>query len=272
MKELNNLKQISNNIRKDIIKMVSEARSGHPAGALGMADIFTVLYFNIMNYDPKKPFWEDRDRLILSNGHICAVRYAAMARAGFFPIKEMLTFRKFNSRLQGHPSLKDLPGVDASSGSLGQGLSIAVGMALAAKLDKKDYKIYCVISDGELDEGSTWEAINAANKWKLDNLIMIIDRNNIQISGKTENVWPLEPLKKKLEAFNWEAIKIDGNNIESIIAGFERIKHFTNKPKVIIANTIPGKGVSFMENDSSWHGKVPSHAETQIALKELEND
>lgn len=270
MKEVERLKSKASIIRQDIIGMVSEAKSGHVAGALGLADIFSVLYFHVLKHDPKKPDWEERDRLILSNGHVCAGRYSAMARRGYFPVKELKTFRDIGSRLQGHPSLKDLPGVESSSGSLGQGLSIAVGMALAAKLDKKNHRIYCIVSDGELAEGSSWEAINAANKWKLDNLIIIVDRNYIQIEGNTEDVWPLDPLDRKFEAYNLHVVKTDGNSIRRLLGVFDRVQHFRNKATVIIANTTPGKGVSFMENKHEWHGKPPSDKEAARALKELE--
>ncbi|MFH1589624.1 MAG: transketolase [archaeon] len=270
MKEVERLKAKAKILRQDIIRMISGSKSGHPAGALGMADIFAVLYFHLLKHNPKKPDWNDRDRLVLSNGHISAVRYSAMARSGYFSVKELKTFRKLNSRLQGHPSYKDLPGVESSSGSLGQGLSVAVGMALAAKLDKQNHRIYCIISDGELNEGSSWEAVNAANKWKLDNLIVIVDRNHIQISGNTEDIWPLEPLRKKFEAYNFHVVETNGNNIEKLLGAFERIKHYKGRPIVLIAKTIPGKGVSYMENDYTWHGKVLSDKEAEIALKELE--
>ncbi|MFH1770236.1 MAG: transketolase [archaeon] len=270
MKEVERLKSKARTIRQDIIRMVSGAKSGHVAGALGLADVFAVLYFHVLNHNPKKPDWEERDRLVLSNGHVCAGRYSAMARSGYFSAKELKTFRNIGSRLQGHPSYKDLPGVESSSGSLGQGLSVAVGMALAAKLDKKDYRIYCIVSDGELAEGSSWEAINAASKWKLDNLIVIVDRNYIQIEGNTEDVMPLDPLDKKFEAFNWHVLKTDGNSISRLLGAFDRAQHFKNKSTVIIANTTPGKGVSFMENNYVWHGKPPSEEEAAKALKQLE--
>lgn len=269
MEEVGHLKYRANAIRQDIIKMISNAGSGHPAGALGMADVFSVLYFHVLNHDPKNPSWEERDRLILSNGHICAARYSAMAHSGYFPIKELNTFRKIDSRLQGHPSYEDLPGVESSSGSLGQGLSIAVGMALTAKLDNANHKVYCILSDGELDEGSVWESINAANKWNLDNLIVILDRNNIQISGDTEKVWPLNPLRKKFEAFNWEVLDVDGNDVMKLIGVFDRVNHLKGKPVIVIANTVPGKGVSFMENKAEWHGKPPAKDQALYALKEL---
>ncbi|MBC8494889.1 transketolase [archaeon] len=269
MEEVGHLKYRANAIRQDIIKMISNAGSGHPAGALGMADVFAVLYFHVLNHDPKNPSWEERDRLILSNGHICAARYSAMAHSGYFPIKELKTFRKIDSRLQGHPSYEDLPGVESSSGSLGQGLSIAVGMALTAKLDNANHKVYCILSDGELDEGSVWESINAANKWNLDNLIVILDRNNIQISGDTEKVWPLNPLRKKFEAFNWEVLDVDGNDVMKLVGVVDRVNHLKGKPIIVIANTVPGKGVSFMENKAEWHGKPPAKDQALYALKEL---
>ncbi|NQU98413.1 transketolase [Candidatus Woesearchaeota archaeon] len=272
MAEVRILKRRANAIRKDIIKMISEAGSGHPAGALGMADIFAVLYFSVLNHKPKRPDWLDRDRLVLSNGHICAVRYAAMAHRGYFPVKELKTFRKLGSRLQGHPSYLDMPSLESSSGSLGHGLSIAVGMALAAKLDNKNYKVYCVVSDGELNEGSSWEAVNAANKWALDNLIVIVDRNYIQISGRTEHVWPLDPLDKKFESYDWNVLEVDGHDIHKLLSVFERANKVKGKPVVIIANTVPGKGVPFMENDYEWHGKPPSKQEAEFALLELEKN
>lgn len=266
------LQQKANSIRQDIITMLAEAGSGHPGGSLGLADIFTALYFNLLNHDPKRPLWEKRDRLILSNGHVCPVRYAAMANAGYFPRKELLTLRKLGSRLQGHPSRLDLPGLELSTASLGQGLGVAVGMALAVKLKKQKHKVYCITSDGEHDEGSTWEAINAAAKWKLNNLINIIDRNNIQISGYTNEIWPLEPLKKKYEAFNWKVFEIDGHNFKEIISAVNAAKKVKDKPVCIIAKTILGKGVSFMENKYEWHGKAPNAEEAKRALAELEKE
>ena len=260
---------MANTIRQDIIRMLAAAGSGHSAGPLGMADVFTALYFNILNQDPKKPLSDKRDRLILSNGHICPVRYAAMARAGYFPVKELLTLRKFRSRLQGHPSRENFPPLEAATGSLGQGVCLAVGMALAAKMGKKKHYVFCVTSDGEHDEGSTWEAINAAQKYKLDNLIFILDRNHIQISGFTQDVWPLEPLKAKYEAFNWKVFVIDSHNFFQILDAVSAAKKI-KKPVVIIANVIPGKGVSFMENNFEWHGKAPDEEQARQALDELE--
>ncbi|MBU1202235.1 MAG: transketolase [Nanoarchaeota archaeon] len=268
--DVKELKLMANTIRQDIIRMVSNANSGHPAGALGMADIFAALYFKVLNHNPKKPDWVDRDRLVLSNGHICAVRYSSMARSGYFPVSELLTFRKLNSRLQGHPSYNDLSGVESSSGSLGQGISVSVGMAIASRLDKKKNYVFCVSSDGDLNEGSSWEAINAAAKWKLDNLIVIVDRNYIQISGKTEEIWPLDPLDKKFESFNWKVYNIDGHNIKEIISTLKKAKKEKGKPKVIIARTIIGKGVSYMENNHEWHGKPPNEEEAKKAIAELD--
>jgi transketolase len=263
------LEEMAALLREDVIEMLLEAGSGHSAGSLGMADIFSALYFHILNYNPQKPDWVDRDRLILSNGHICPIQYAAMARAGYFPIEELLTLRKINSRLQGHPHRNSLPGVETTSGPLGSGLSQAIGIALAAKLDKKKYRIYCVMSDGEHDEGNVWEAAMFAGKNRLSNITVILDRNNIQLDGYTENIMPLESLKAKYESFNWHVIEIDGNNIEQFIDAVNEAKAIYEKPTVIIAHTIPGKGVSFMENDYLWHGKSPNKEEAAKALNEI---
>ena len=259
----------SNQIRQDIIKMLLEAGSGHSAGPLGMADIFTALYFEILNINPRKPTWPDRDRLVLSCGHICPVLYATMAHRGYFPIEELMTLRKFGTRLHGHPHNLELPGIENSSGPLGQGLSQAIGMALTAKLDKKKWRTYAILSDGEHDEGQTWEAVMFAGKNELHNLTAVIDRNNIQIDGFTEDVMPLEPLADKYRSFNWHVLEIDGHNFEDIIAAFRHAKAVFEKPTVIIAHTIPGKGVDFMENDYLWHGKPPKSDEARLALKEL---
>ena len=267
--KLKDLKLKANKIRQLIIEMLVVSGSGHSAGPLGMADIFSAFYFHILNHDPKNPDLPDRDRLILSNGHICPVRYAAMALSGYFPIEELKTLRKINSRLQGHPHRSALPGIETTSGPLGEGVSEAIGMALAAKLDKKNYYIYCVASDGEHQEGNTWEAIMFAGKYKLDNLIEVLDRNNIQIDGNTEKIMPLEPLKQKYESFNWNAVEIPGNDIAKFIATVEQVKKVKGKPTVIIADTIPGKGVSFMENNYLWHGKPPNKEEAEKALAEL---
>ena len=263
------LKEKANLIRQDIIKALVKAGSGHSAGPLDMADIFTALYFNILNHNPKEPNWKDRDRLILSCGHICPVRYVTMAHAGYFPKKEIFTLRKLGTRLQGHPHNLSLPGAENTGGPLGQGISQAIGMALAARLNKQKHWIYCITSDGEHDEGQTWEAILFAGKNKLNNLINILDRNNIQIDGNTEEIMPLEPLRKKYEAFNWHVIEIDGHNIKEFIDAISQAKAIYEKPTVIIAHTIPGKGVDFMEYNYEWHGKPPSPEEAKKALHEL---
>ncbi len=263
------LEEMANTIRQDIIEMLVEAGSGHSAGPLGMVEVFAALYFHILNHDPKNPDWPDRDRVILSNGHICPVLYAALARAGYFPLKELKTLRKLNSRLQGHPHRTALPGIETTSGALGSGLSQACGMALAARLDKKKSQIYCLVSDGEHDAGNIWEAAMFAGKNKMGNITAIMDRNNIQIDGYTEDVMPLEPLKAKYEAFNWHVIEVDGHNIEAIIDAVNEAKALYEKPTMILAYTIPGKGVSFMEKEVSWHGKAPNKEEAIAALKEL---
>ncbi len=255
--------------RKLLISTLLEAGSGHSAGPLGMADIFTAFYFHILNHDPQNPDWGDRDRLILSNGHICPIRYVSMAQAGYFPVEELKTLRKINSRLQGHPHRTALPGVETTSGPLGEGLSQSIGIALAAKMDKKNYHIYCIASDGEHQEGNTWEAAMLAPKYKLDNLTLIIDRNNIQIDGNTEDVMPLEPLRLKYESFNWNVLEIDGNNIRGFVDAINTARSVRERPTCIIAHTIPGKGVDFMENDFTWHGKPPNDKEAKVALKEL---
>lgn len=259
----------ANEIRQDIIKMLLEAGSGHSAGPLGMTDIFTALYFNILNHAPQNPNWEERDRLFLSNGHICPVRYATMAHAGYFPISELLTLRKLGSRLQGHPERERLPGVETTSGPLGSGLAQASGYAYAARMDNKRFRIYCICSDGEHDAGNHWEAVLFAGKNNLNNLTAIVDRNNIQIDGHTEDVMPLEPLEDKYKAFNWHVLHVDGHNIEEVIDACNHAKAVYENPTVIIAHTIPGKGVDFMENLPEWHGKPPNLAETIEALKNL---
>lgn len=255
--------------RELLISTLLEAGSGHSAGPLGMADIFTAFYFHILNHDPQNPDLEDRDRLILSNGHICPIRYVSMAQAGYFPVEELKTLRKINSRLQGHPHRTALPGTETTSGPLGEGLSQSIGIALSAKLDKKKYHVYCIASDGEHQEGNTWEAAMLAPKYKLDNLTLIIDRNNIQIDGNTEDVMPLEPLRLKYESFNWNVLEIDGNNIRSFVDAINAARSVRERPTCIIAHTIPGKGVDFMENDFTWHGKPPNDKESKVALKEL---
>jgi transketolase len=260
---------ISNSIRQNVIRMLHKAKSGHPAGAIGLADIFTALYFNVMNHDPKEPDWPGRERLVLSNGHVCPVLYAALAETGYFPKEELMTLRQLGSRLQGHPHRGALPGVENSSGPLGQGLSVAVGMALVGKRERKSWKVYCVCSDGEHDEGQAWEAALLASKYKLGNLVMIMDRNNIQIDGFTEDVMPLEPLGEKYRAFGWHVIEVDGHNIEQIIRACEEAKKVIDRPAMIIAHTIPGKDVSFMEFIVEWHGKPPGDTEIDRALDSL---
>ncbi len=241
-------------IRQDIIKMLVEAGSGHSAGPLGLADIFTALYFEVMEHHPKQPDWPGRDRLVLSNGHTVPVRYAAMARAGYFPVEELATLRKLGSRLQGHPERVRLPGMETTSGPLGSGLSQAAGMALALRLDGSRSHVYCITGDGELNEGNIWEGVMFAAKNKLNNLTVIIDRNNIQIDGPTERVMPLDDLAAKWAAFNWHVIEIDGNNIDAIIQACNLAKAIVERPTVIIAHNVPGKGVDFMEYDYHWHG------------------
>jgi len=255
--------------RQLLITTLLSAGSGHSAGPLGMADIFTAFYFYILNHKPNDPEWEERDRLILSNGHICPIRYVSMAQAGYFPVDELKTLRKLGTRLQGHPHRTALPGVETTSGPLGEGLSQAIGIALAGKMDKKNYQVYCIASDGEHQEGNTWEAAMLAPKYKLDNLTLIIDRNNIQIDGNTEDVMPLESLRLKYESFNWNVLEIDGNNIRGFVDAINTARSVRERPTCIIAHTIPGKGVDFMENDFTWHGKPPNDKEAKEALAEL---
>ena len=266
------LETTANNIRESIIEMLLEAKSGHSAGPLGMADIFTYLFFHALKHDPKNPTWIDRDRFVLSNGHICPVYYATLAHAGYFPVEELKTLRKLGSKLQGHPHREWLPIVETSSGPLGCGLSQAVGMALADKIDLAELtsrRIYCAMSDGELQEGNSWEAIMLAAKYKLHNLVAVVDYNNIQIEGYVENVMPLAPLAEKWRSFNWNVIEIDGHNFKSIDEAFEKAKTVFEKPTVIIARTIPGKGVDFMEHDFHWHGTPPNAEQAKRALEEL---
>jgi transketolase len=257
-------------IREDIIRMLEHAGSGHSAGPLGLADIFTALYFDVLKHDPKNPDWEERDILLLSNGHCVPVRYATMAEAGYFDKKELMTLRKLGSRLQGHPERTKLPGMETTSGPLGSGLSQACGMALALRMDKRQHRnVYVVMGDGEQDEGNVWEAAMLAGKYKLDNIIAITDRNNIQIDGFTEEVMPLEDFKAKWESFGWYVIEIDGNDIEAVIDACHMAKAVHGRPVMIVAHTIPGKGVDFMENDFHWHGMPPNHEQAKEALHEL---
>ncbi len=267
---IEHLQILANEIRENIIKMLLAAGSGHTAGPLGLADIFSALYFDILKHDPKKPDWNERDILLLSNGHCAPVLYATLAHAGYFPVSELKTLRKYGSRLQGHPERKRLPGLEATSGPLGSGLSQACGMSLAMRMDNiKNRWIYVVMGDGELNEGNVWEAAMLAAKYKLNNVIGIIDRNNIQIDGPTEVVMPLEDLKAKWTAFGWHVIEVDGNNIEAIIDASAMARAIVEKPTVIIAHTVPGMGVDFMEYDFHWHGIPPDREQAKLALKEL---
>ncbi|MBI2596088.1 transketolase [Candidatus Daviesbacteria bacterium] len=252
-------------IRQDIIKMLVAAGSGHSAGPLGMADVFTALYFNVLKHNPQNPDWSERDRLVLSNGHICPVLYATLAHAHYFPIHELKTLRMLGTRLQGHPHREALPGLETTSGPLGSGLSQASGMAYVGRMDGKSWHVYCLMSDAEQDAGNIWEAAMFAGKNKLANLTAIMDRNNIQIDGYTEDIMPLEPIKDKYEAFNWHVIEIDGHNFEEIIAACNLAKAIENKPVLIIAHTIPGKGVDFMEYKFEWHGIPPDSADVKGA-------
>ena len=279
-KRIKELERKANDIRLSTIKSLVEAGSGHTAGPLGMADVFTALYFEILNHRPKSPNWKGRDRLVLSNGHICPVLYSAMAHSGYFDIKELKTLRKFKSRLQGHPHREYLPGIETSSGPLGSGLSQAVGMALAERLDnyKSDKFFYCLLGDGELNCGQIWEAVMLAGKEKLYNLIGIVDRNGIQIDGFTKNIMPLEPLREKFESFNWSVIEVDGHNIGDFVSSVNKAKSIFGQPTMIIAHTIPGKGVPEFERDFRWHGappgkgpedEVPKEDQAKVALSSL---
>jgi transketolase len=267
---LQELQYKANDIRQDIIGMLVEAGSGHSAGPLDMADIFTALYFGgILKHDPENPKWDGRDRLVLSCGHICPVLYATLAESGYFPVDELKTLRKFGTRLHGHPHNLALPGIETSSGPLAQGASQAVGMALAFRMNNARNRVFLIMSDGEQNEGQIWEAVMLAGKEKLHNLTAIIDRNNIQIDGFTENVMPLEGLRAKYEAFNWHVLEIDGHNMQAIINAYKEAESIYEKPTVIIAHTTPGKGVDFMEGKFEWHGKPPSKEEAKEALKQL---
>lgn len=263
------LRKKANEIRISLIDMLEDAGSGHTAGPLGMADIFTAFYFYILNHKPDDPSWEDRDRLILSNGHIVPIRYATMAHAGYFPLEELRTLRKFGSRLQGHPERVKIPALETTSGPLGSGLGQAAGIAYGARMDKKKFRTYCLTSDGEMQAGNIWESAMFAGNNKLSNLTAVIDRNNIQINGMTESVMPLEPLRAKWEAFNWHVLEVDGHNMEAFVDAVEEAKAIFEKPTIIIAHTIPGKGIKDMEFDYTWHGKPPTTEEEKKFLKEL---
>lgn len=268
--QLETYTQQAEKIRESIIEMLVEAGSGHTAGPLGMADIFTLLYFHVLKHDPKNPEWEERDRLVLSNGHICPVQYAAMAHAGYFPVEELKTLRKFGTRLQGHPHREYLPGVEASSGPLGSGLGQAVGMAIADRRDKKEGRyIYALLSDGEHGEGVIWEAALLAPREKLGNLIAIVDRNYIQIDGMTQDVLPLDPMRDKWKAFNWHVQEVDGHDMRAVARAIETAKEEKDTPSIIIARTIPGKGVPEFECDYHWHGKPPNKEEGKRAIRAL---
>lgn len=266
---IDEIQEKSKEIRKDIITEVYCAKSGHPGGSLSIADIMAVLYFDELKINEKDPKWEDRDRLVLSKGHCSPALYAALAERGFFKKEELKTFRKLGSKLQGHPDLNKVPGVDMTSGSLGQGLSVANGIAIAGKMDNKDYRVYVIVGDGEIEEGQIWEAAMTSSKYKLDNLCLIIDNNNLQIDGTIEEVKSSYPIDKKFESFGFNVLKIDGNNIEDILRAFYIAKNTKHKPTCIIAKTVKGKGVSFMENKAEWHGKAPSEEEYNLAMEEL---
>lgn len=272
-KKITEIKNKSLEIRLSIIQMLSEAGSGHLGGSLGLADVFATLYFNELKHNPQNPLWDERDRLILSIGHVAPVLYATLAHAGYFSVEELMTLRKLGSRLQGHPGKdKGLPGLELSSGSLGQGLSIATGIALAFKTDKKNSRVFCICGDGELQEGSIWEAAMSAGHYKLDNLICIVDRNGVQIDGHTSKVMELEPLSLKWTAFGWHVITCNGNDIGDLLRAFNEAYSIMGLPKVIIAQTIMGKGVASIENNYHWHGKAPNKQETQKFIHELLNN
>lgn len=270
MENTRNLTQKAYDIRKSIIEMLTEAKSGHLGGSLGLADIFTALYFNIIDHTPNNPKWEKRDRIVLSIGHVAPVLYATLAHAGYFPTEELLTLRKLGSRLQGHPATSHgLPGIETSAGSLGQGLSIGVGMALAAKQKRQNHRIFTIHGDGEMQEGSIWEAAMSASHYKLNNLIAIIDKNGVQIDGNTSEVMNIDPLDDKFKAFGWQVLQCDGNNMVDILATFEKINYNLQKPTAIIAKTSMGAGIENIQNDYRWHGKVPSKEESKMFIEKL---
>jgi len=269
MESLERIQDICKEVRADIVRMTSAAGSGHPGGSLSAVEAMTVLYFSVMNHRPTEPDWAERDRFFLSKGHACPVLYSVMARSGYFPVEELLTLRKCGTRLQGHPSCKTLPGIEVSSGSLGQGLSIANGFALSAKVSGKYRRSYCLLGDGELQEGQVWEAIMTAAHYKLDNVCAVVDYNGLQIDGNVENVMGIAPLADKWRSFNWHVIECDGHDVSQMMAAYEEAKQTKGKPSVIIMKTVKGKGVSFMENVAGWHGKVPNGEELQKALDEI---
>ena len=263
------LQRMANKLRLHVVEMTYAANSGHPGGSLSAADIISALYFKVMRHDPKNPNWKDRDRFILSKGHVAPVLYAALAESGYFPVEDLITLRQLGSKLQGHPVRGKVPGVEMSTGSLGQGLSMSCGIALAGKMDGKDYKVYCMLGDGELQSGQNWEAAMFAANYKLNNLIAIVDRNRLQICGDTEEVMSLEPLVDKWMAFGWDVIETDGHDIDKVVAAFEEAKADRDSPVVIIFNTVKGKGVSFMENNPGFHGKACNATEYKQAVEEL---
>lgn len=267
--EINQLKKIAANIRTGIIMAISAAGSGHPGGSLSAADIVTVLYFHEMNIDPKNPKMKNRDKFVLSKGHAAPLLYAALAEKGFFPKEDILTLRKINSKFQGHPDSKKLPGIETSTGSLGQGFSMAVGMALAGRVDNNDGRVYALLGDGELQEGLVWEAAMSAGHYGLDNMVAIVDWNGLQIDGKNCDVMTVEPIAEKFKAFGWNVMEIDGHNYSEIIESLARARNFRGKPTAIVAKTHKGKGVSFMEDEAGWHGKAPDQEQTALAIKEI---
>lgn len=267
--DVSKLEEIAKLVRRGIIEAVYNGKSGHPGGSLSIADIMTVLYFNEMNIDEKNSEWEERDRLVLSKGHCSPALYSCLAQRGYFETKELKTFRNIESKLQGHPDMNKVKGVDMTSGSLGQGLSVANGMAIAGKLDNKQYRVYAILGDGEIEEGQIWEAAMASNKYKLDNLCVIVDNNNLQIDGTIEEVMDSQPIDEKFQKFGFETITIDGHNIPEIIEALNRAKEIKGKPVCIVAKTIKGKGISFMENQVGWHGKAPNDEQYKQAMEEL---
>lgn len=270
--EIQELEKKARRIREDIIEEVYYAKSGHPGGSLSIADILTVLYFKEMKINPENPNWEDRDRLVLSKGHCSPALYSCLANRGFFPVEDLKTFRNINSYLQGHPDKNKVPGVDMTTGSLGQGLSAANGIAIAGKMDRKDYRVYCILGDGEIEEGQIWEAAMAANKYQLDNLCVIVDNNNLQIDGTIEEVMSSYPIDEKFRSFGFQVINIDGHDIEEIVKAFEVARNVKGQPTCIIAKTIKGKGVDFMENQAGWHGKAPNEEQYKQAMKSLKGE
>jgi transketolase len=263
------LEQMAATIRCDIIEMICTAKAGHPGGSLSAADVVTALYFRIMRLDPENPDWPDRDRFILSKGHACPVWYAALAERGYFDKAHLGTLRQLNSILQGHPDMRKTPGIDMTAGSLGQGMSAGLGMALSGKLREKDYHVWVIIGDGEMQEGAMWESAMAAAKWKLDNLTYILDRNHLQNDSYVDTEMPIEPVADKWRAFNWNVMEIDGHDMKQIVEALETVKTVKGQPTIIIAETVKGKGVSYMENVAEWHGKAPCKEEAEIALKEI---